>query len=913
MSLQPPGFEFAVSQGRFKDAFAALVPHRDEPGCDQSLIAELLQFLGRSQDAEKIAARLLEDEGAELAVRARATSVLANLFLERREIENAATMFQRAAALASDAQADRLACSVRQLLLSVIADSASPDAVATLTSELRRSVLNLGDESLLAAFHVRLARIEAQRGSLDVAGHHLHRARSLLDLRENHYIRAQLELVASGLSALMTDYPAAAKHATVALDEAVTAGHRQTELGAKSNMALFQLRAGNLREAERILRDVVPSDFSKTKYIGPLDNLAQLLLLRGNLKKCEAVLAEIHRRASQHSDAWTSWEELEALETFARLSMAKLDWSAACSECDRAIDLAGSRNDRLLETSFRIRKAECLLRARNVVGAAEEATAVAEKNFAHPPGLLAEIHRVTGLILNVGNQTLAGVSRVRRAVRIATVLGPVFTKIDAIRDDAELDQHSDNVLSSQLENPITLDAVAAMLDLSSHPELLGREAFALLEATGACSAIALVARRPRRAPDVLACRGWDPARAAAAARASGPHAIVPLGQRADRAFELVVEPARDLLSRCTVVAVRKVIAAALALEAYRRDERQRASLWPADELDPDAEEIVAAAPMLDTLATARKIAPLDIPVLITGETGTGKEMLARAIHRVSPRAGRPFLPFNCTALPREMVESQLFGYRRGAFTGAQDAFPGVIRAAAGGTLFLDEIGELPAEVQPKLLRFLDTHEIHPLGEAHPLHVDVRVIAATNANLDQMVSQGRFREDLYYRLNVIRFRLPPLRERREEIPPLARHFLRRAADEFRKGQLSLSDETMEDLLLYGWPGNVRQLANEIRRMAALADSEGTLESSALSPEVLASRRIVRADRPASDEVVVRVDQPLGEAIALIERLMVRRALERAEGRVETAARMLGISRKGLFLKRRRLGVQHARPS
>ncbi len=453
------------------------------------------------------------------------------------------------------------------------------------------------------------------------------------------------------------------------------------------------------------------------------------------------------------------------------------------------------------------------------------------------------------------------------------------------------------------------DSVAALLDLSGSPELIGREAFALLQETGACTGLALVARRPRRGPEILASHGWDDARAAAAVRASGPHAVLLLGQRGDRSFDLIVEPATDLLSRCTVVAIRKVVAAALSLEAYRRDERQRGSLWPAGELEPGGQDIVASAAMLETLATARKVAPLEIPVLITGETGTGKEMLARAIHRLSPRASRSFLPFNCTAIPREMIESQLFGYRRGAFTGAQEPFPGVIRAAAGGTLFLDEIGDLPLDLQPKLLRFLDTHEIHPLGEPHPIRVDVRVVAATNANLDQMVGQGRFREDLFYRINVIRFQLPPLRERREEIPPLARHFLQRAAEEFRKGRLRLSDETMEYLLLYGWPGNVRHLGNEIQRMAALAEPDCILEPSALSAEVQASRRTVRAVEPApDDEITVRVDQPLPDALAAIERQMVRRALERADGRFEEAARLLGISRKGLFLKRRRWGVQ-----
>jgi DNA-binding NtrC family response regulator len=351
------------------------------------------------------------------------------------------------------------------------------------------------------------------------------------------------------------------------------------------------------------------------------------------------------------------------------------------------------------------------------------------------------------------------------------------------------------------------------------------------------------------------------------------------------------------------------VPAAIGIESRNREQRKRQSLWPAIEIADTSDGIYLNDRTVEILRLAKKVAAVNIPVLITGETGTGKELLSLAIHRASPRATRSFLAFNCNAVPREMIDSQLFGYRRGAFTGAQEQFAGVIRNTAGGTIFLDEIGELSPEVQPKLLRFLETHEIHPLGEGAPVLVDVRVVAATNADLDRLVSEGRFREDLFYRLNVVRFHLPPLRERREEIPPLAEYFLRKAADEYRKGRPRIADETLEHLLLHSWPGNIRQLGNEIRRMVALADPDAVLRPQDLSAELLAARNRTSAPAQRTPVISVRADQTLPDAIAELERIMVTKALADTKGRLEPAAERLGISRKGLYLKRHKLGLEN----
>ena len=310
--------------------------------------------------------------------------------------------------------------------------------------------------------------------------------------------------------------------------------------------------------------------------------------------------------------------------------------------------------------------------------------------------------------------------------------------------------------------------------------------------------------------------------------------------------------------------------------------------------------------LLDRAAASRRRRS---PVLLTGETGTGKEMLARAIHRASDRADRPFMPFNCTAVPRDMLESQLFGYRtRRVHRRRQRLRRRDPRRPPAAPCSSTRSREIGLDLQPKLLRFLETGEIHPLGEPQPIKVDVRVIAATNADLEQLVAEGRFREDLFYRLNVVRLKLPPLRERREEIPPLVEHYLRRFADELKKGRLTLDDETLEYLLLYTGPATS---ASSPTRCAAWSRSP--------TP----TRTVYAGAALAGDPGVAAHDCGAGRGRAGSPR---PRSISRSPtpstcssrpwcgarssgrtGNVEEAARLLGISRKGLFLKRRRWGL------
>jgi hydrogenase-4 transcriptional activator len=296
----------------------------------------------------------------------------------------------------------------------------------------------------------------------------------------------------------------------------------------------------------------------------------------------------------------------------------------------------------------------------------------------------------------------------------------------------------------------------------------------------------------------------------------------------------------------------------------------------------------------------------DLTVLITGESGTGKELVARAIHVGSLRSSVVFLPYNCTTTTRELADSQLFGHRRGSFTGAVNDQLGLVRTAAGGTLFLDEIGDLPVDVQPKLLRFLEQGEIMPLGETRPQRVDVRILAATNADLEQRVAEGKFREDLYYRLTVIRILVPPLRDRREEIPYLTSLFLREASERLNKPDVFLTPETLEMLAQYWWPGNVRQLKNEIQRMVALSHPGRGIGPEHLSPEI-STGAIRRSPEPMPMAPRTPFNS-LAEAVDGLEREIIEATLHKSSGNISEAARTLGLTRRGLYLKLRRLGFE-----
>jgi transcriptional regulator with PAS, ATPase and Fis domain len=308
-------------------------------------------------------------------------------------------------------------------------------------------------------------------------------------------------------------------------------------------------------------------------------------------------------------------------------------------------------------------------------------------------------------------------------------------------------------------------------------------------------------------------------------------------------------------------------------------------------------ELVAKSPaMRRVLELAGRVAPTDATVLITGESGTGKERLARFLHERSKRSKGPMLAVNCGALPEPLLESELFGHVKGAFTGAASDKKGLFEAAAGGTLLLDEIGETSPAVQVKLLRALQEHRVRPVGSTREVPVDVRIIAATNRDLEAMVRERAFRKDLFYRLRVVPLEVPPLRERRDDILPLAQQFIRSVCAEHACGPCALSPEALDLLMAYDWPGNVRELENAIERGVLLSEGKPRIEPGDLPPEIRSAPQERRAPHP--DEVLT---------LAEVERRHIIATLERLGGSRKQTAKALGIGENTLWRKLKGYGL------
>jgi two-component system response regulator HydG len=356
------------------------------------------------------------------------------------------------------------------------------------------------------------------------------------------------------------------------------------------------------------------------------------------------------------------------------------------------------------------------------------------------------------------------------------------------------------------------------------------------------------------------------------------------------AFDFIEKPIDlDLLrARCG-----KAIDAVFA-KAENRDLRDRLD----DTLGFDG-LVGRSAAMRQIVGTLKQIAPSDASVLITGESGTGKELIAQAVHHHSDRSGKPFVPLNCAGLSESILEDELFGHVRGAFTGAEKDREGRFEYAHQGTLFLDEIGDMPAAMQAKLLRVLESGEGVRLGSNQPRHVNVRLVAATHHDLDKLVEQGTFREDLFYRLAVVRLHLPPLRERPEDVPLLVDHFVKQFAEKMNKPAPRVDDDVRQTLMQQAWPGNVRQLRNVVQNLVVMADGD------AIEPRHLPANL-----RDASGDAVASPGGEVTGAMSLdaLEKQAIRNALQATQGNREQASQILGIGERTLYRKLKEYGLK-----
>ena len=325
--------------------------------------------------------------------------------------------------------------------------------------------------------------------------------------------------------------------------------------------------------------------------------------------------------------------------------------------------------------------------------------------------------------------------------------------------------------------------------------------------------------------------------------------------------------------------------------------------------------IGSSAVMKAVYTQIHKVAPTGATVLVNGETGTGKELVANAIHHESPRKGKPIISVNCAAIPETLIEAELFGHEKGAFTGAASMREGLVAAADGGTLFLDEIGELPLEAQARLLRVLQEGEVRPIGSVESRKVDVRLVAATHRDLSRLVKERKFREDLYYRVNVVQLKLPPLRERGKDILALAETFVKRFCAELRKPPLTLSPEAIQAITTYTWPGNIRELENAIQRSVIMCDNEKEIGHEQLAIDL----DLVKVDDDSTEagqesRLKVNPNKPEPNEDLSLEDYFQRFVLEHQDSMSETElARKLGVSRKCLWERRQRLGIPRKKPT
>jgi DNA-binding NtrC family response regulator len=880
--------ENEYSSGKFAAALRRMRTLTNPSPEEEIFLSECLEMCGFWDESKRRALRLAEDHNSP-QIRGRAKTVLGTVCSINSDLDAAEKHFADARKLLKEVGAHERACESGIRQLTALLNMRTGSFLDGLASQLQSETVRLDNQRLSSMFHVAATNLHASAGRTALARTHAILAHSLLRSEQNYWLEASLALAESGIAFLEGDLDAALTKAVQANKWAEDSGQLWSRVASVTTCAFLLIRSGKDTKAESWIKGAEQlSSAIPVLRIANLENLAQIALLRGDCDAARRVLTVLES-AETLRIVQGSWYELPIAHTRIRLHRCLGNWSEAEQLSTAAIAIAESRSDQnsiALLSACRAEALASLRRTQEALSAMQ--TSLGLLTHASTPAK-AEIDRGLAVLFGRFGESSSAEQCLEHATKLAdhtkdAVLAAEIAEACRILRESSVQESTPTVHSWVLQ-------FWHLITSQADPEIL---------------ASLLSTRHYRDAFEVAEVRA--PGKSVIADQSLNRQLLV-----ADRRESLKASgDVLELIPRNPDICVLTSALVKASLENLRFLSRRDRSAVSASTREPgsgDARkgDILFGPSMLQLLETANRIAATSITVLITGETGTGKEVLARFIHKASDRKTRQFVPVNCSALSRELLESTLFGHRRGAFTGASESFDGLVKGAEGGTLFLDEVGDLPLDLQPKFLRFLETGEVLPLGTNQPLKVNVRVLAATNANLADLVASGRFRTDLYYRLNGIHFQLPPLRSRRTEIPALARHLLDRYADEFGKGELTLSPEVMEHLLIYDWPGNVRQLASELRRLAALAEPNAAVPPALLSEAILAGPPRHQPPREGEPTVSVPIDQSLDRAVELVERTMIARALERSRGRVHDAARLLGISRKGLFLKRRRYGI------
>ena len=919
-----------ISKGLFKDARNQIDNASNLSTGLRVARAQLEMHLGTRAKGHELAHELLGQRLNE-EEKSSCWEVVGRACLSVGHIDEGLRAMARALKAAGATQDARVEARVRAQYAHALLRWVGTEAAELEIPQLRQVALRAGDATAMIAVHTLIAEINAQRGLVLAATASIETARGLLARFNNAWQQGRLAIISAGTSILQSDYASALDYTRDALACGEESGSHDIRIPALGNLAFIKLAQGEFDESRTALRELLDEMLKSGKSlmeISTRDTEMQLAIAEGDVDEA-ARIEQLIAALIQNAGSRDSYYELWHLWTRVKWHYMREDVQAGLDLATQAIPKIEQIGGRHLLGRLRLLAAEGFARLGNPLqGAALMADAVAG-NDDPSLELIAEAYRVAGcltvssdlgialahferakrILLGVGNLTASNEVARQMSQLIPISLNAASVKSDSISQiDSKAGSLSPELIKHRASTASLVERVAALIEIGSHASLLADEILSLATDSGALM-YGAVTRADERGNRELVKEFSAPGSPSSAVD-EHPNAVrIPLGSHRSHHYELVALSLPNAAARSTVLSIQRLVTSALALARARQLAREQGAVLPTQAAEQQLGLICSSAGMIDLIKVIRRVAGANVNVLLTGETGVGKELFARALHMASARNNRVFLPFNCSTVPRDLIDSQLFGHRRGAFTGAHDDAIGMIRGAAKGTLFLDEIGDLSLEAQPKLLRFLESGEVLPLGDTKPQQVDVRIVAATNAKLDQLVSEGRFREDLYYRLNVIKIDIPPLRERREEIPALVGHFLERFGQELQKPMLRVADETLEYLVLYRWPGNVRQLANEIRRMVAMAEPGAVLMPAHLSDDIAASRRTIPAETASrhTAEVVTRIDQPLAAAVEHIERAAIQRALSLTDGRLDDAARMLGLSRKGLYLKRQRLGL------